>query len=117
MQFEPQNFKVYFLDNNSIFTKEIFARLKILTLPNLVAKNCLIMMHKIYLNVAPINIYSMFTVVDNNNRNRNPRREPDDFNVPYFRLKSSDKTILYKGPTLYNDFVNKLNKNFHLFHS
>ena len=66
------------------------------------------MMHKIYLNVAPINIYSMFTIVDNNNRN--PRREPAYFNVPYFRLKSTDKTLSYKGPIIYNDFINKLNK-------
>ena len=66
------------------------------------------MMHKIYLNVAPINIYSMFTVVVDNN-NRNPRCEPAYY-IPYFRLKSMDKTLSYKGPMIYNNFVNKLNK-------
>ena len=49
----------------------------------------------------------MCSVVNSNN----PRREPAYVEEPYFRLKSSDNTILYKSPTLYNDFVNKLNKN------
>ena len=87
-------------------TKEFFSKLKILTLPNLIAKNCLLMMHKIYLNVSPLPITTMFSVINSHN----PRREPAYFQVPYFRLKSSDKTISYRGPQLYNNFVNKLNK-------
>ena len=64
------------------------------------------MMHKIYLNVAPSSISSMFNIVNC----RKPRREPRYFKVSYFRLKSTDKTISYTGSRLYNDFVNKTNK-------
>ena len=89
-------------------TKEIFSKLQILSLPNLVAKNCLIMMHKIYLNLTPVNINDMFTVAEN--KNRNARREAVYFNVPFFRLKSTDKTIPYRGAIIYNEFVNNINK-------
>ena len=93
--------------NTPCHTKEIFSRLNILTLPNLEAKNCLITMQKNYLNVAPMHINSMFSIINSNN----PRRDPAYFQVPYFRLKSTDKTLSYKGPSLYNNIVNKLNKN------
>ena len=33
------------------------------------------------------------------------------FEVPFNRLKSSDKTIIYKGPKLYNTVANEFNKN------
>ena len=91
--------------NTPCHTKEIFSKLNILTLPNLVAKNCLTMMHKIYLKVAPSRISSMFNIVNCNK----PRRKPVYFELPYFRLKSTDKTISYTGSKLYNDFVNMIN--------
>ena len=88
-------------------TKEIFKRNKILTIHNLVAKNCLIAMQKVYLNVSPDNILKLFIIV---NENR-PRRDPVYFLVPYSRLKSQDKILEFKGPKLYNEVVNKINKN------
>ena len=105
-------FNNYFYDESTgespCHTKEIFDRLNILALPNLIGKNCLMMMHKIYLNVTPPNINSMFKILNNNNNNS--RREPVYFDIPFYRLKSSDKTLTQKGPIIYNNFVNKLNK-------
>ena len=54
-----------------------------------------------------MHLNSMFNIINSNN----PRRDPAYFQVPYFRLKSTDKTLSYKGPSLYNNLVNKLNKN------
>ena len=88
-------------------TKPTFKKHSILALPNLIAKNYLIMMHKIRLNVAPIRIREMFKTVDTNF----PRREPVYFEPPYNRLWKSDKTLKYKGPILYNKVINELNKN------
>ena len=65
-------------------------------------------MHKIYHNLAPPNIYDMFTVAVNNNNNS--RREAVYFDVPFFRLKSTDKTLSYRGTLIYNKFVNSVNK-------
>ena len=104
-------FNNYFYDKSvgksPCHTKEFFVRLNILTLPNLISKNCLMMMHKIYLNVTPPHIHNMFKIVNRNNNNS--RRDPVYFEIPYYRLKSSDKTLTYKGPILYNNIVNKLN--------
>ena len=88
-------------------TKEIFNRDKILTVHNLVVKNCLIAMQKIYLNVSPLNIQNLFSKV---NENR-PRRDPVFFQTPFSRLKSQDKTLEHRGPKLYNSVINIINKN------
>ena len=45
-------------------TKENFVRNCILTVHNLVAKNCLLFMHKAYLNVSPENILKLFSVLN-----------------------------------------------------
>ena len=86
-------------------TKEIFTRNNILTVHNLIAKNCLLFMHKAYLNVGPENILKLFTVL---NEHR-PRRDPTFFDLPYSRLKSLDKTLPFKGPKFYNSIVNSIN--------
>ena len=88
-------------------TKAIFNKLGILSLPNLIAKCCLCLMHKVYLNVAPVNILKIFDRVDRTA----PRREPEYFAVPYNRLKSTDKSLNYIGPKLYNQTVNAVNKD------
>ena len=88
-------------------TKEIFNRLEILALPNLIAKCCLCLMHKIYLKVAPPNIISIFNRVDR----IAPRREPEYFEIPYNRLKSTDKSMNYVGPKMYNLTVNAVNRS------
>ena len=86
-------------------TKDIFSRNNILTVHNLIAKNCLIFMQKVYLNISPKNILQLFSIV---NENR-PRREPTFFKVPYSRIKSLDKTLAFRGPSLYNSIINCLN--------
>ena len=63
-------------------------------------------MHKVYLNVSPINIVNLFSVVNEHER----RRDPTYFEVPYSRLKSLDKTLRLKGPKVYNSVVNSINK-------
>ena len=89
-------------------TKAIFNKLGILSLPNLIAKCCLCLMHKlVYLNVAPVNICKIFNRVDKTA----PRREPEYFAVPYNRLKSTDKSLNYIGPKLYNQTINAVNKD------
>ena len=89
-------------------TKEIFNRNNLLTIHNIIAKNCLASMHKIYLGTAPCNIVSLFGI--NREINRNSRRDPEYFKIPGSRLKALDKTLYFKGPRLYNNIVNSLNK-------
>ena len=86
-------------------TKDIFSRNNILTVYNLIAKNCLLFMHRVYLNISPINIVRLFSVI---NEHR-PRRDPKFFEVPYSRIKAPDKTLPFRGPKLYNSVVNCLN--------
>ena len=88
-------------------TKEIFKKYNILTVYNLVAKNCLILMQKARLNVNPTNIQKLFNTVNE----FRPRRDPVYFSVPYSRLKSLDKTIEFKGPRLYNEVVHAINED------
>jgi hypothetical protein len=64
-------------------------------------------MHKVYCNVAPVNIVKMFNKV---NRIA-PRRDPEYFSAPFHRLQSSDKSLNYVGPKLYNETVNAVNKD------
>ena len=105
------NFNVYFYDkttgNTPCHTKSIFNRNKILTIHNIITKNCLLQLHKVYLNVAPANISSFFNIINL----YKPRRDPLIFEVPYSRLKSSDNLITYKGPKMYNTIADKFNKN------
>ena len=47
-----------------------------------------------------------------NNVNRiAPRRDPEYFSAPFQRLQSSDKSLNYVGPKLYNETVNAVNKD------
>ena len=88
-------------------TKAIFNKLGVLALPNLIAKCCLCLMHKVYCNVAPVNIVKMFNKV---NRTA-PRRDPEYFALPFNRLKNSDKSFNYAGPKIFNETVNTVNKD------
>ena len=110
--------KVYSICNNNYFynkttgskpchTKSIFNQHGILTVHNLIAKNCLLQMHKVFLNVTPPNITNLFNIINTNK----PRRAPIFFEVQYSRLKSSDNLIAHKGPKIYNNIVNEYNKN------
>ena len=102
---------VYFYDkvtgSTPCHTKSIFNRNKILTVHNLIAKNCLVQLHKVCLNVTPANLSALFKIINSNQ----PRRDPLVFEIPYSRLKSSDKLISHKGPKLYNEVANRFNKN------
>ena len=64
-------------------------------------------MHKVYLKAAPVNIMKLFDVINI----APPRREPKIFDVPYNRLHSSDKTLTFIGPLLYNRIVIDFNLN------
>ncbi len=88
-------------------TKDIFNKLGVLSLPNLIAKSCLCLMHKVYLKAAPDSIVKLFAAVNT----APPRRQPQVFEIPYNRLQASDKTFTYIGPLLYNKTVIDFNKN------
>ena len=89
-------------------TKHIFARNKLLTIYNIVAKNCLAAMHKVYLDKSPVNVQRLFDV--NREPKQNSRRDPEFFKIPRTRIKVLDKTLPYAGSKLYNYTCNKLNK-------
>ena len=93
-------------------TKSIFNKLEILALPNLIAKSCLTLMHKVYLKAAPIQITKLFDVLarDSNTNRSTPRRDPGIFVTPYNRLRNTDSSLSYVGPTLYNKTVQEVNK-------
>ena len=105
------NYNNYFYDKTTgahpCHTKEIFNHNDILTINNLITKNCLILMHKIYLNVAPPAISNLFNIINLHQA----RRDPKYFEIPYNRLKSSDNSVTYKGSRLYNFIANQINKN------
>ena len=104
-------FNVFFYDkttgNTPCHTKSIFNRNKVLTIHNLITKNCLMQLHKVYLNVTPTSISSLFKIINLNQ----PRRDPLFFEIPYSRLKSSDNLITHKGPKMYNKIANSYNNN------
>ena len=87
-------------------TRDLFNQHKILTVHNLITKNCLTLMHKTYFDLSPIPIGNFFT--KNNSLDRNSRREPEFFVVRRSRLFSLDRTLYMKGPRLYNYVNNKL---------
>ena len=89
-------------------SKPIFNKLELLALPNLIAKSCLTLMHKIYLGVAPRNISNIFELTKN--CNVQSRRDPLYFTNKYNRLSIADNSISYKGTRLYNNTVNEVNK-------
>ena len=67
-------------------------------------------MHKIYLNVSPTKITSLFQNNKSIVRNGNSRRDPHFFEIPNSRLFALDKTLTIKGPRLYNYVINLLIK-------
>ena len=64
-------------------------------------------MHKVYMRLTPPAINDLFNIINTHQ----PRRDPMCFEIPYNRLKSSDKSIKYQGPKLYNYMANKINKD------
>ena len=91
-------------------TKDIFARNKLLSVHNLIAKNTLSTMHKICMNLAPRPILNMFHKYGK--LPENSRRAPMIFEVPFNRLRSADKSLPYIGPKFYNDFANLVNTKY-----
>ena len=90
-------------------TKQIFERNKILTIHNLIAKNCLVLMHRIRLQALPLKISNLFYLSTANR----PRRDIKFFEVPFARLKSSENSIFVKGPKMYNSIINEIDNNEH----
>ena len=58
-------------------TKPIFARNHFLTIYNIVAKNCLTAMHKVYLDISPVNVQKLFNI--NRDPVHNSRHDPEFF--------------------------------------
>lgn len=90
-------------------TKYIFNKYNILTIHNLIAKNCLVLMHKVHWGVTPTNISNLLIL--NEQSNRNSRHDLNFFNVPKSRLTALEKTLPFKGTRLYNYVLNELIKN------
>ena len=103
-------FHNYFYDKNTgnipSHTKNIYKRLNLLTLPNLVGKNCLCLMHKINMKIAPQKILEMFETTSA----QRPRRQLEIFKLPNFRLKQTDNSLFNRGPQLYNLSINEINQ-------
>ena len=89
-------------------TKEIFARNKLLTVYNLVAKNCLTSMHRVYRKNYPEPILELFTA--NLDPDYTMRRDPEYFEIPRSRLVALDRTLPFRGPMYYNATVSSINK-------
>ena len=104
-------FQNYFYDKNTgktaSHTKEIFNRLNYLTVHNIIGKNCLTMMHKVIMTVAPLQTTEMFKIINK----KKPRRNLEIFEIPNFRLRQTDNTLFFKGPKCYNTIVNKINSS------
>ena len=86
-------------------TKDIFSRNQMLTVHNIIAKNCLIAMHRIYRNSYPRNVMSICQVSHENR----PRRQEQFFKPVDFRLKKSEYTLPFAGARLYNFTCNSIN--------
>ena len=89
-------------------TKEIFAKNKLLTVYNLIAKNCLTAMHRVYQQSYPTPILELFNA--NHDPDYTMRRDPEYFEIPRSRLVALDRTLAFRGPMYYNAMVNSINK-------
>ena len=102
----------YFYDNKEkrllpSHTKAIFNKIGILALPNLIAKSCLTLMHKVCVGVAPSSIGSIF---EKSPLRQTERRIPQYFEIKFNRLRITDNSISNIGPRLYNNTINEINK-------
>ena len=88
-------------------TKAIFNKIGILALPNLIAKSCLTLMHKVYMGLAPSSIDSIF---EKSPLRQTERRIPQYFEIKFNRLRITDNSISNIGPRLYNNTINEINK-------
>ena len=79
-------------------TKEIFDKNGLLTIHNIIAKNCLVAMHRIFRKSYPTNVMAICQV----NTNKRPSRHEKYFIPVTFRLRKSDATLPYAGAKLYN---------------
>ena len=86
-------------------TKAIFKRNELLTVHNIVAKNCLIAMHRIYRMSYPKNVMSICQIL----HEKRPRRQEQFFKPEYFRNKKSESTLAFVGTRLYNFTCNTIN--------
>ena len=93
-------------------TKTIFNKYEILTVHNLILLQTMTTMSKIYRNITPIAVRSLFSKTTNNNtaQIRPSRSQTNFFDIERTRLVSQDHTIYNKGPRLFNKLVNSINK-------
>ena len=65
-------------------------------------------LHKVRIANTPYNISNMFDI--NKSTAPHGRQEKIFFNIPKSRLQALEKTLPFKGPRLYNHFLNKVIK-------
>lgn len=107
------NYTNYFYNSETgelpCHTKGIFNRYKFLTIHNLIAKNCLVAMHKVFMGTSPTSINSLFSLYKNGDRGS--RRSVQIFDIPSSRLVALDSSLPFKGPRLYNHVIQALKIN------
>ena len=93
-------------------TKPIFNENKLMTVHNLILQHTLTTMHKIYRGFSPDEIRGIFPKADVYKAQRQNRSSATKtfFAIAHCRLTSHERTILDRGPKLYNTFVNKINQ-------
>ena len=79
-------------------TKEIFHKNGLLSIHNIIAKNCLVAMHRIFRKSYPNNVMAICQL----NTNTRPSRHEKYFIPATFRLRKSDSTLSCTGSKLYN---------------
>ena len=91
-------------------TKLTFNEHDILTVHNLILYQTMTTMSKIYRNIAPTAIISLFAKTVNATIPQGRRTTINYFDIHRTRLVSEDRTIFNKGPRLFNSLVNTINK-------
>ena len=92
-------------------TKPIFNEHSILTVHNIVYMQTLAFLQKVYKNIAPVAIRSLFDVNTEDSKPTQLRavKEHKYFKAPRTRKTAFDNTIFLKGPIMYNKAANKFN--------
>ena len=91
-------------------TKRTFNEHDILTVHNLILYQTMTTMSKVYRNISPIAISSLFTKNINATFPHGRRMTICYFDIHRTRLVSEDRTIFNKGPRLFNSLVNVINE-------
>jgi len=97
-------------------TKPIFNEHSILTVHNIVYLQTLAFLQKVYNNIAPVAIRSLFEINTEQPKPTQLRavKELKYFKAPRTRKTAFDNTIFVKGPVLYNGAANEFNRTLNI---